>query len=170
MSSPLHQSQHLAMLPAPSQLAPNTRNSASSFTHEHVPSTSTLPSSVIAKAASPTPVDKRRSGQFTHHAQRFVSPPSCLPVPNRKLTWPQSIFLNPHVWENCTNVYKDYYYCVRPVGYISTYLGYLPTTSTKEFVQTPTTPLPLEHDPFADYVSTNPVIPLANKTREDCHS
>ncbi|RMJ07403.1 hypothetical protein CDV36_012997 [Fusarium kuroshium] len=80
------------------------------------------------------------------------------------------IFLNPHVWENCTNVYKDYYYCVRPVGYISTYPGYLPTTSTKEFVQTPFTPLPLEYDPLVGYVSTNPVIPLANKTREDCSS
>ncbi|KAL2683337.1 hypothetical protein Neosp_007807 [[Neocosmospora] mangrovei] len=86
------------------------------------------------------------------------------------ITLKDFIFLNPHVWENCTNVYKDYYYCVRPVGYISTYPGYLPTTSTKEFVQTPFTPLPLEYDIFADYVSTNPVIPLANNTRQDCSS
>ncbi|KAI8658069.1 hypothetical protein NCS57_01187500 [Fusarium keratoplasticum] len=86
------------------------------------------------------------------------------------ITLKDFIFLNPHVWENCTNVYKDYYYCVRPVGYISTYPGYLPTTSTKEFVQTPFTPLPLEYDPLAGFVSTNPVIPLANKTREDCSS
>ncbi|KAM0281375.1 hypothetical protein ACHAO9_010746 [Fusarium lateritium] len=45
-----------------------------------------------------------------------------------EITLKDFIFLNPHVWENCTNVYKDYNYCVRPVGYISTYPGYLPTT------------------------------------------
>ncbi|KAH7120619.1 hypothetical protein EDB81DRAFT_700905 [Dactylonectria macrodidyma] len=84
------------------------------------------------------------------------------------ITLKDFIFLNPHVWENCTNVYLDYYYCVRPVGYISTYPGYLPTTSTKEFVQTPTTPLPVEVDLLEGYVSTNQKILVADKTRDDC--
>lgn len=88
--------------------------------------------------------------------------------PNSILTQAYSLFLNPHVWENCTNVYKDYYYCVRPVGYISTYPGYLPPTTTKEFIQTPTTKLPIKPDPLGDYINTRPVIPVANQTRQDC--
>lgn len=55
--------QRSARLPAPSQRTPNARNSTPPFTNAHIPSTSTLPSSVIAKAASPTPtpLDKRQS-------------------------------------------------------------------------------------------------------------
>lgn len=54
-----------------------------------------------------------------------------------------SIFLNPHVWQNCTNIWKDYHYCVKPVGYISTYPGNLPPTTSREFIQTPTTRPPV---------------------------
>ncbi|KAK6215152.1 hypothetical protein QIS74_08171 [Colletotrichum tabaci] len=81
----------------------------------------------------------------------------------------RSLFLNPQVWENCTNVWADYYYCVRPVGYISTYPGYLPPTTTKEFIQTPTTDLPYVEDLFAKYTSTEPIINVANGTRLDCY-
>ncbi|KAL2759724.1 carbohydrate-binding module family 50 protein [Sodiomyces alcalophilus JCM 7366] len=68
-----------------------------------------------------------------------------------------ALFLNPHVWENCTNVYAEYYYCVRPVGYLSTYPGYPSPTSTREFIHTPTTDVPC-----------GPTIPIAKGTRRDC--
>ena len=77
------------------------------------------------------------------------------------------MFLNPHVWENCTNVYLGYYYCVRPVGYISTYPGYLPPTTTREFIKVPTTKLPVPN-PVGDYIKQDPIIPVANDTRRDC--
>jgi hypothetical protein len=80
-----------------------------------------------------------------------------------------SLFLNPHVWENCTNVYREYWYCVRPVGYISTYPGYTSTTPTTEFVQTPSTPLPVVDNPMPGLNETKPpIIPVANGTRIDC--
>ncbi|KAL2836071.1 hypothetical protein BJX68DRAFT_251081 [Aspergillus pseudodeflectus] len=37
---------------------------------------------------------------------------------------------------------RDYYYCVRPVGYITTYPGYGGSTTTEPFEQTPSTRLP----------------------------
>ncbi|KAM0421070.1 hypothetical protein ACHAPT_011141 [Fusarium lateritium] len=49
---------------APSQ-APNARNSAPTVANAHNPSTSTLPSSVIAKAASTTSINKHRSEKHT---------------------------------------------------------------------------------------------------------
>ncbi|KAL6229363.1 hypothetical protein BDW75DRAFT_249828 [Aspergillus navahoensis] len=78
-----------------------------------------------------------------------------------------SLFLNPQVWDNCTNLMRDYYYCVRPVGYITTYPGYGGSATTEPFVQTPSTPVP--ENPLANYSSSQPVIPIANKTRLDCY-
>lgn len=62
---------------------------------------------------------------------------------------------------------RDYYYCVRPVGYITTYPGYGGSATTEPFVQTPSTPVP--ENPLANYSSSQPVIPIANKTRLDCY-
>lgn len=83
---------------------------------------------------------------------------------------PCSLFLNQHVWENCTNVWAEYHYCVRPVGYLSTYPGYLPPTSTKEFVETPTTDLPdsRDRDFWSYFTRSEPPIPIAEGTRLDC--
>ncbi|KAL9477709.1 hypothetical protein ACSS6W_007550 [Trichoderma asperelloides] len=52
------------------------------------------------------------------------------------------IFLNPEVWPNCTNLYLNNYYCVEAVGYISTYPGYLTTSTTSALNQTSATSLP----------------------------
>ncbi|KAH7124603.1 hypothetical protein EDB81DRAFT_663942 [Dactylonectria macrodidyma] len=86
------------------------------------------------------------------------------------ITLDDFICLNPHVWENCTNVYLGYYYCVRPVGYISTYPGYLPTTSTEKFVATGMTAAPDDYD--IDWLdrSAEVTIPLAKDTRKDCET
>ncbi|WYZ36110.1 hypothetical protein EsH8_X_000757 [Colletotrichum jinshuiense] len=56
-----------------------------------------------------------------------------------------------------------------PVGYISTYPGYIPPTTTKEFIQTSTTDLPFVEGAFANYTSTQPVIEFANGTWLDCY-
>ncbi|KFY95243.1 hypothetical protein V500_02879 [Pseudogymnoascus sp. VKM F-4518 (FW-2643)] len=78
------------------------------------------------------------------------------------------LFLNPEVWENCTNLWKDYNYCVKPVGTITTYSGHPKSTSTKPFVNTPATSVPYV-DP-SDMFNTNAtIIPLANETRRDCY-
>ncbi|KAI8674683.1 hypothetical protein NCS57_00367000 [Fusarium keratoplasticum] len=68
---PLRTSQHSVRPSVPSQASSSARDPAPSFTNAHIPSTSTLPSSVIAKAASPiptptpTPIDRRQSEQRT---------------------------------------------------------------------------------------------------------
>ncbi|KAL4733764.1 hypothetical protein BDV11DRAFT_175388 [Aspergillus similis] len=84
-----------------------------------------------------------------------------------EITLNDFLFLNPQVWENCTNLMKDYYYCVRPVGYITSYPGYGGSTTTEPFVQTPSTPVP--ENPLANYSSSQPVIPIADDTRRDCY-
>ncbi|OBU01588.1 hypothetical protein VE01_00568 [Pseudogymnoascus verrucosus] len=79
------------------------------------------------------------------------------------------LFLNPEVWKNCTNLWKDYNYCVKPVGTITTYSGHPKSTSTVPFVNTPATSVPYV-DPLTRFNTSAPVIPLANDTRRDCYS
>ncbi|QGI77205.1 hypothetical protein CEK25_003934 [Fusarium fujikuroi] len=87
-----------------------------------------------------------------------------------EITLKDFIFLNPHVRENCTNVYKDYYYCVRPVGYISTYPGYLPTTVADDrWVPVTGTPVPIGRGSPFDNLKPGPTIPIAIGTRQDCN-
>ncbi|KAJ5175399.1 uncharacterized protein N7482_001276 [Penicillium canariense] len=77
------------------------------------------------------------------------------------------LFLNPEVFTNCTNLQKDVYYCVEPVGYISTYPGYGgSTTGIPAFTRISMTDVPF---PTRSYISGGyPVIPIANGTRTDC--
>ncbi|KAK1840378.1 hypothetical protein CCHR01_16987 [Colletotrichum chrysophilum] len=119
-----------------------------------------------APAPTPTP-DNTNSNCAEYHLVETGEDCSAFTT-KFSITLKDFLFLNPQVWENCTNVWADYYYCVRPVGYISTYPGYLPPTTTKEFIQTPTTDLPYVEDLFADYVSSEPLIEIANGTRLDC--
>ncbi|PTB40686.1 carbohydrate-binding module family 50 protein [Trichoderma asperellum CBS 433.97] len=86
------------------------------------------------------------------------------------ITLKDFLFLNSEVFQNCTNLKSGYYYCVEPVGYISTYPGYLPTATTKPFNQTSATSLPYAGDPWAKFSSNVSVIPIANNTRVDCYS
>ncbi|KAJ6094428.1 hypothetical protein N7467_001941 [Penicillium canescens] len=79
------------------------------------------------------------------------------------------LFLNPELFQNCTNLLADTYYCVQPVGYIATYSGYgASSTSTVPFDETPSTSLPSQA-PHAWPTGSSPVIPLANGTRTDCN-
>ena len=82
-----------------------------------------------------------------------------------------SIFLNSEVYTNCTNLLADEYYCVAPVGSISTYDGYGGTpTTTAPFNQTSATALPDVGNILANYTSSTSAIPIANDTRVDCYS
>ena len=79
-----------------------------------------------------------------------------------------SLFLNPELFQNCTNLLADTYSCVQPVGYIETYSGYgESSTSTVPFDETPLTSLPSQ-PPMAWLTGSSPIIPLANGTRTDC--
>jgi hypothetical protein len=44
-------------------------------------------------------------------------------------------FLNPHVDEECLNLWLDTWYCVKAVGDIATYAGYLITTAATVFTR-----------------------------------
>lgn len=79
-------------------------------------------------------------------------------------------FLNPEVNANCTNLWLKTSYCVAPVGSISTYPGYGPTTtSTAAFTPMVGTPIPVRN--LTSSNSTNAVyVPIANGTRTDCWS
>jgi hypothetical protein len=46
-------------------------------------------------------------------------------------------FLNPHLDKNCTNLWKDTSYCVKPVGNIVTYPGYSTSTASTGFTRPP---------------------------------
>ncbi|CAM1509828.1 Fc.00g001630.m01.CDS01 [Cosmosporella sp. VM-42] len=83
-------------------------------------------------------------------------------------TW-NRLFLNPEVWENCTNLLTDYNYCVQPVGQITTYPGYGGSKTSRPFKPSNFTSVPYS-DALSKYSSTEPVIPIANGTRLDCYS
>lgn len=79
-----------------------------------------------------------------------------------------SRFLNPEVYENCTNLQANVYYCVEAVGSISTYPGYGATTSaTQAFAPTDCTALPWRH--IMDNHTGDLMKPLAEGTRPDCY-
>ncbi|RGP63960.1 carbohydrate-binding module family 50 [Fusarium sporotrichioides] len=74
------------------------------------------------------------------------------------------IFLNPMVYQNCTNLWLWISYCVAPVGDLVNYPGYL--HDEKEWTIEPQeTTQVLMWDMF---LGDSPYIPIANGTREDC--
>ncbi|KAL9474230.1 hypothetical protein ACSS6W_008610 [Trichoderma asperelloides] len=78
------------------------------------------------------------------------------------------IFLNPEVGTNCTHLLLDYYYCVRPVGAISTYIGYGGAqTNNTTWVELSMKSVP-RRDIMASFRTDKPMIPMANGTRRDC--
>ncbi|KAL2786993.1 hypothetical protein BJX66DRAFT_341680 [Aspergillus keveii] len=86
-------------------------------------------------------------------------------------------FLNPGIDKNCTNLWLDYNYCVRPVGNIETYPGYATVTggpTTSRWMPTlPSTvidwsDLPSGTLPPWTSLPTPSTAPLANGTRKDC--
>ncbi|PKK46870.1 hypothetical protein CI102_8376 [Trichoderma harzianum] len=85
------------------------------------------------------------------------------------ITLKDFIFLNSEVWSNCANLELGYYYCVQPVGYISTYPGYGPSATAPLFNQTPSTSLPKIDNPLANWPVNDSIIPIANNTRKDCY-
>ncbi|UPK92499.1 hypothetical protein LCI18_003434 [Fusarium solani-melongenae] len=93
---------------------------------------------------------------------------------NLALTTPDSpsIVLNPQVWENCTNLWVNYYYCVKPVGTVTTYPGYggtaVQSTASGSFTQVESHENRNATKPLDRYQSQRGVVPLAKGTRLDC--
>ncbi|SPJ91020.1 uncharacterized protein FTOL_13422 [Fusarium torulosum] len=74
------------------------------------------------------------------------------------------IFLNPMVWENCTNLWLWTSYCVAPVRDLVDYPGYIHDEYEWTIEPEETTQVP-EWDMF---LRDGPYVPIANGTREDC--
>ncbi|KGO39632.1 hypothetical protein PEX1_079750 [Penicillium expansum] len=93
---------------------------------------------------------------------------TCLFLAGKTKANGDSLFLNPELFQNCTNLLADTYYCVQLVGYIATYLGYGQSLNSKvPFNGTLSTSLPSE--PLMVWLTgSSPIIPLANGTRTDC--
>ncbi|KAM0346568.1 hypothetical protein ACHAP4_011664 [Fusarium culmorum] len=90
------------------------------------------------------------------------------------ITMDDFLVLNPQVWRNCTNLWLDYSYCVKPVGAISTYPGYggtaAPSATSRPFKKTESTDQSSHNgtDPLDRFPSTDGIVPIANGTRLDC--
>ena len=87
-----------------------------------------------------------------------------------------SLFLNPQVSEDCTDLWLDYAYCIKPVGVITTYNGYDGYTTRPPLNETSMTQLPPGHPgvreilaQLANRTLAHPFIPLASGTRRDCY-
>lgn len=80
------------------------------------------------------------------------------------------LFLNPSVNENCTNLYANESYCVRPVGDINTYPGRPGYTSYTAVLPSitgdPATSLPTVNWTVPTPTTTS--MPLASGSRDDC--
>ncbi|KAF5606295.1 uncharacterized protein FSUBG_6128 [Fusarium subglutinans] len=85
---------------------------------------------------------------------------------NNTITRKDLLFLNPELFSNCTNLLADVYYCVQPVGYISTYPGYDGSSTRPPIVPMSATTLP--NPPVKTNKPALAVIPIANGTRKDC--
>ncbi|UKZ80304.1 hypothetical protein TrVFT333_008061 [Trichoderma virens FT-333] len=135
-------------------------------------SSNTLGATVIATATAPIPsptLDHTTSRCANYY--KVVEGDDCPHLTALfAITLTDFLFLNSEVWQNCTNLQIGYYYCVEPVGYISTYPGYGSTPTTRPFNQTSATSLPYSGDPWAKFSSNVSVIPIANNTRVDCYS
>ncbi|PNY26744.1 Peptidoglycan-binding Lysin subgroup [Tolypocladium capitatum] len=82
----------------------------------------------VAPIPTPTP-DKTNSYCGKYHL--FEAGEDCGTLTTKYgVTLEDFFFLNPEVWPNCTNLSAQYYYCMAPVGYISTYPGYDGATTT----------------------------------------
>lgn len=77
------------------------------------------------------------------------------------------IFLNPMIWENCTNLWFDTSYCVAPVGSIRDYPGYLPPPVSYDFEPERNEQIPFQ-DPLEKYEEHKKKVPIAKGTRPDC--
>ncbi|KAM0187806.1 hypothetical protein ACHAPI_010957 [Fusarium lateritium] len=90
------------------------------------------------------------------------------------VTMDDFLVLNPQVWRNCTNLWLDYSYCVKPVGAISTYPGYggtaAPSATARPFKETESTDQSGHNgtDPLDRFPSTDDIVLIANGTRLDC--
>lgn len=136
-----------------------------------IPSVTTATATMVTTAAaipSPTAVG---SSSYCGEYHLVVSGEDCGTIEESYgIDLEDFIFLNPELWDNCTNLEAEYYYCVEAVGAISTYSGYAPTATTSAFNQTACTTLPNIGNPLANFTSNEPSIPLANGTRVDCYS
>ncbi|KAF7870543.1 hypothetical protein EAF04_004287 [Stromatinia cepivora] len=79
------------------------------------------------------------------------------------------LFLNPHINANCTNLWANTYYCVKPVGSVDLYpshSNYVPTTATYSTI--PFDSLPKATFTAPAITGLPEVLPLAKGTRADC--
>ncbi|KAF9876815.1 hypothetical protein CkaCkLH20_05661 [Colletotrichum karsti] len=72
-------------------------------------------------------------------------------------------FLNPQIDKSCSNLWLGYAYCVKAVGFITTYPGYTTSQPATSFTRPPTTT-------STKVPQTQPPAPLASGSKSDCKS
>ncbi|KAJ9491845.1 hypothetical protein VN97_g1401 [Penicillium thymicola] len=127
--------------------------------------TSVMGTIVTTTASAPSPTLDGTSSRCAEY-YKIGTGETCGTVEEKfGISFSDFIFLNPEVWTNCTNLELAVYYCVEPVGYISTYSGY-GGSSTEAFTTVSMTSVAF---PTSNYPSGGRTsIPIANGTRKDC--
>ncbi|POS72694.1 hypothetical protein DHEL01_v208910 [Diaporthe helianthi] len=136
--------------------------------------TNSVGQTTIARTAAPVPTDHEVPGGTNTACGKYhlvVDGDDCATITTEfGISLADFRFLNTQIWENCTNLWLNAYYCVEPVGYITTYPGYGGTPTREPIEPIKATWLPDIGDILANYTQTQPIIPMANQTRVDCGS
>ncbi|KAF1988221.1 carbohydrate-binding module family 50 protein [Aulographum hederae CBS 113979] len=127
-------------------------------------------STLTAPAAIPT---SQLAPNTTTHCGQFYqvsSGDSCATITTKfNVELKDFLFLNPGVDQNCTQLWKNYNYCVQPVGDITTYPGYSASSTSIQFRPESLTPLPWDYS-IASNQANRTIIPIADQSRRDCWS
>ncbi|TLD14980.1 hypothetical protein PspLS_10879, partial [Pyricularia sp. CBS 133598] len=84
------------------------------------------------------------------------------------ISLPDFLLLNPHVNANCTNLWKDTFYCVKAVGAIDQYPGHPDYVSTTTYATVPYGSLPKATYTPPAITGLPQLLPMAEGTRTDC--
>ncbi|CAI7672479.1 unnamed protein product [Penicillium manginii] len=124
---------------------------------------------VITTALIPSPTLHGTNSRCGRH-HKIGANENCATVEKKfEISKSDFLFLNPEVFTNCTNLQKNVYYCVKPVGYIPTYPSYGGSATSTPVLS----PISMTDAPFPTHLldsggDADAVIPVANDSRKDC--
>ncbi|KAG5819382.1 hypothetical protein H9Q74_001138 [Fusarium xylarioides] len=124
---------------------------------------------ITTEAPVPSPTGQGTNAHCGEWYQVALGDDCSMIATNHSITRKDLLFLNPELFDNCTNLLADVYYCVQPVGYISTYPGYDGSSTRPPIKPVPATMLPNPDRPAKTNSSNIQMIPIANGTRLDCY-
>ncbi|KAF5626370.1 peptidoglycan-binding lysin domain protein [Fusarium tjaetaba] len=124
---------------------------------------------ITTEAPVPSPTGQGTNAHCGEWYQVALGDDCSMIATNHSITRKDLLFLNPELFDNCTNLLADVYYCVQPVGYISTYPGYDGSSTRPPIKPVSATMLPNPDRPAKTNSSNIQIIPIANGTRLDCY-